>query len=208
MPAPTQLRARAESSTDGAAEIRARIQAAAGARFIRYGFAKTTMAEIAADCAMSAANIYRYFESKEAIAAAGTDQWLAALRDELAAIAEDVGVSAGERLRRLVRARLAALVGLIEAEPHLEELIEYICREREALIERHRASVGALVARILDDGQRRGEFRALDSAATAATVQAATRAFFHHAVIRDLPRARLEAEADAVVALIVDGLRP
>lgn len=207
MTPPTQLRARAESSPDGAANIRARIQRAAEARFIRYGFAKTTMAEIAADCDMSAANIYRYFESKEAIAADSTDQWLAALRDELAAIAEDAGLSAGERLRRLVQARLAALAGLMEAKPHLEELIEYICRERVALIESHRAGVGALVARILDEGRRRGEFRALDSAATASAVQAATRAFFHHAVIRDIPRARLEAEADAVVALIINGLR-
>ena len=45
----------------------ARILAAAYARFQRFGFGKTTMAEIAGDCGMSAANLYRYFENKEDI---------------------------------------------------------------------------------------------------------------------------------------------
>ena len=40
------------------------ILAAAMRRFEQFGYSKTTMAEIAADCDMSAANIYRYFENK------------------------------------------------------------------------------------------------------------------------------------------------
>jgi AcrR family transcriptional regulator len=38
-------------------------------RFGRYGFGKTTMAEIAKDCDMSAGNLYRYFDNKKEIAA-------------------------------------------------------------------------------------------------------------------------------------------
>jgi AcrR family transcriptional regulator len=41
--------------------------AAARARFQRYGYAKTSMQEIAADCGMSAANLYRYYDGKLAI---------------------------------------------------------------------------------------------------------------------------------------------
>ena len=37
-------------------------------RFGRFGFGKTTMAEIAKDCDMSAGNLYRYFDNKKEIA--------------------------------------------------------------------------------------------------------------------------------------------
>ena len=51
-------------------EIQQRILHAAEERFQQYGYNKTTMAEIARDCDMSAANLYRYFENKLAIGAA------------------------------------------------------------------------------------------------------------------------------------------
>ena len=43
---------------------RGNILDAAKQRILHYGYAKTTMAEIAADCKMSAGNLYRYFPSK------------------------------------------------------------------------------------------------------------------------------------------------
>ena len=45
----------------------AAITAAARSRFQRFGYAKTSMQEIAADCGMSAANLYRYYDGKLAI---------------------------------------------------------------------------------------------------------------------------------------------
>jgi len=50
-------------------ETRDRIMTAAMGRILQYGFNKTTMAEIAKDCNMSSANIYRFFESKGSIVA-------------------------------------------------------------------------------------------------------------------------------------------
>ena len=43
---------------------------AARQRFTHYGFGKTTMADIASDCSMSAVHVYRYFENKHDIGAA------------------------------------------------------------------------------------------------------------------------------------------
>ena len=45
-------------------KIKEQIMAAAGKRFLQYGFNKTTMGEIAKDCHMSAANIYRFLKAK------------------------------------------------------------------------------------------------------------------------------------------------
>ena len=51
-------------------ETRQQILDAAMQRIMHYGYAKTTMAEIARDCDMSAGNIYRFFASKIDIAEA------------------------------------------------------------------------------------------------------------------------------------------
>ena len=45
-------------------KIRQDILEAAEARFKLYGYNKTTMSEIAKDCDMSAANLYRFFQNK------------------------------------------------------------------------------------------------------------------------------------------------
>ena len=56
-------------SIDVGEETRELILQAAEKRFRKYGYNKTTMAEIADDTGMSAANIYRYFENKQEIIA-------------------------------------------------------------------------------------------------------------------------------------------
>jgi AcrR family transcriptional regulator len=202
----TRLRSARGGDEAGGEDVRGRIQRAAEERFIRYGFTKTTMGEIAADCRMSAANIYRYFASKDEIAAASARQWLAGLHRGLREIAEESTLPAGERLRRFVRAKLEALRALIEAEPHLEELIAHVCREREDLVAEHRRAELALVVRVLADGQAAGAFDIEEVTTAAEAFQAATCSFFHHSIVQATPREKLEADADKVVALLVRGL--
>lgn len=59
-----------------------RVLDAAQACFVRSGFHRTTMQDIAKEAAMSPANIYRYFESKEAIVLG----WATRQRERAAAI--------------------------------------------------------------------------------------------------------------------------
>jgi AcrR family transcriptional regulator len=65
--------------------VRGNILEAAKKRFLHYGYAKTTMAEIAGDCNMSPGNLYRYFPGKldiaEAISQEAGEKTLAMLRD-------------------------------------------------------------------------------------------------------------------------------
>jgi len=87
-------------------ESRKQIIDAAAARFARYGYGKTTMAEIAADSDMSVGNLYRFFPGKLDLAA------------ELIEIstAESVAV-----LRRTARRKYASVAAKIEAM-HITEL--------------------------------------------------------------------------------------
>ena len=50
--------------------IREQIVDAAKKRFSHFGYAKTTMAEVATDCSMSPGNLYRFFPGKLDIAEA------------------------------------------------------------------------------------------------------------------------------------------
>src|SRR5215467_1636471 len=60
-------------------QTRQRILTKAGELFRHFGFAKTTVADIAAGLAMSPANIYKSFPSKDAIIQAVAEQELAEL---------------------------------------------------------------------------------------------------------------------------------
>ena len=63
-------------------DTKARIVEAAEALFRQIGFAKTTVADIAAELAMSPANVYRFFPSKDAIVEAICRRCLAEVEEQ------------------------------------------------------------------------------------------------------------------------------
>ena len=197
---------RAASAATNAVEVRERILGAARARFERYGFNKTTMNEIAGDCAMSAANIYRYFPNKGEIVAEGARRWLGDSERALRDIAGRAALSPAERLRRMVAVRLARMAELVSRHPHLDELIDHVCQQQPDLLADYTGRIRALVADVLDDGARAGEFAFADAAEAAATIEAATAMFHHHGFVRQLALEDLERDADRVMALLLRGL--
>src|SRR6476661_6386337 len=87
-------------------DTRARIMDTAEALFRRLGFAKTAVADIAAELKMSPANIYRFFPSKNAIVQAICSRCLGELEDKAWAVARSRGPAAA-RMERLVLEILA-----------------------------------------------------------------------------------------------------
>jgi len=77
----------AGTETAYARKTRARILATAEKRFKHYGFAKTTIVDIADDCAMSHANVYRFFRNKTEIVDAIAVGWLAKIERVCADVA-------------------------------------------------------------------------------------------------------------------------
>ena len=84
-------------------QVRRRILDAAEARFRVFGYRKTTMAEIAEDVDMSAANLYRYFEDKQDIAAACAGRCMGGRAELLREVVKRPGLAAG-RAARILRA--------------------------------------------------------------------------------------------------------
>jgi len=73
---------------DALSERHARILDAAERCFVRAGFHRTTMQDVAAEAAMSPGNIYRYFPSKDAIAAGLAERDRARLAQDFSVLAE------------------------------------------------------------------------------------------------------------------------
>lgn len=192
----------------GDLDIRERILSAAKNRFFHYGYAKTTMAEVAADCNMSAGNLYRFFPSKldiaEAIAMDVEDRQLEAFA-ELARRAE---LRPTERLREFLFLELRTTYNTLERHPKVLEMASIITYERPEFAKRRLALMRALIAEILAAGNAAGEFEVSDVIFTAEMIQSATMKFHYPQLWTPLALAELERQLAGVIELLLRGLQP
>lgn len=183
---------------------RERIEAAAIRRFSHYGFGKTTMAEIAADCEMSVGNLYRFYKNKEEIAVQGARRCMSdkAVLSEQAAASGD---SAMQSLRQYCIARLRFLHQFVSETPHMFELVELIAgKHQELLLHFEERAVESMRAMILS-GVERGELRHCDAAIVARDIYNATTKY-NMPLYMHAPLPELEAELNSLIDLIAGGV--
>jgi len=193
---------------DEKASTRERILAAATQRIKHYGYAKTTMAEIAADCGMSAANIYRFFEGKIDIAEAMARQHYAEQHARLSAIARRRQEPADQRLREMLLQRMRENFMLVENNAKILEVAEVMHSERPLHANEQLALERVYLKQILADGIADGAFAPRDNLeGVAEMIQAATVKFSFPQLFSRLTLPRLERELHGVVDLLLDALR-
>ncbi|MFQ5443130.1 MAG: TetR/AcrR family transcriptional regulator [Nitrospinales bacterium] len=187
-------------------EIKNEILDAAFTRFGQYGFGKTTMAEIARDCDMSAGNLYRYYESKVDIVAGCSERCFAQKEELLREVLRRQGLSAPKRLEAFVLETLRYMFDQFSQHPLLFELVRFISEERMDLVEGHLKKQCSLLAEILAEGNKAEEFDVPDVLYTAQMIQAATLKFNAPHFMNMFSLQQMEKEAQGVVQLIVSGL--
>ena len=114
---------------DEKTDTRERILEAAMERILHYGYAKTTMSEIARDCCMSAGNIYRFFGSKLDIAEAMARRFNMDLHQRLAEIARS-DQPAARRLHEIIEYGLDSTFAKLDADAKILEVAEVLSEER------------------------------------------------------------------------------
>jgi AcrR family transcriptional regulator len=189
-----------------AEDTRQLILQAAESRFSQYGYNKTTMAEIAEDTGMSAANIYRYFDNKEDIAAACTSRWMCMRIDQLRNAIRQPGLSAVQRLQDYVLTTLRGSHEMAMENSKIYEICETITNNRQDLVYEKIDAEIALLAEILANGNETGEFNINDIIATARTVHSAFVIFDVPIFMGLFPYEQFEERARAIVKLLVTGL--
>jgi AcrR family transcriptional regulator len=187
-------------------DTRQLILQAAESRFGQYGYNKTTMAEIAEDSGMSAANIYRYFDNKEDIAAACTSRWMCKRIDRLRSAIRQPGLSAIQRLQDYVLTNLRVSHEMAMENKKICEIAETITSNRQDLVHEKIDAEIALLAEILANGNESGEFNINDIIATARTVHSALVIFDVPIFMGLFPYEQFEERARAIVKLLVTGL--
>ncbi len=188
--------------------VRSQIIEAAKKRFSHFGYAKTTMAEVATDCCMSPGNLYRFFPGKLDIAEAiATDDYLKH-HDQLRKLATAPNKDARQRLHDLLFEELRLTYNKLEKDPRAFEMATVIAHERPSYANWLLANERKILVELLDEAEKRGEFAAGDKELTAEMIQSATMKFRYPQLWSKLTLPKLERELEGVLKLIIDGLSP
>ncbi|MDH5435407.1 MAG: TetR/AcrR family transcriptional regulator [Gammaproteobacteria bacterium] len=186
---------------------RTRIIEAAETRFSQFGYNKTTMNEIANDCQMSAANLYRYFESKLDIGASMAQNCFVDKEQLLEQVVNRTDLSATERLEEFVLTLLRYTHGQCHDQPMINEFVDNIIKERPALVQRKIAGERALLEQILIAGNANDEFDIQNIAITTEAVHTSLVKFSAPFFMGMYPLEEFERIAKNVLVLIVNGLK-
>ena len=150
-----------QAKLDTSENVRERILEAANVRFQQYGYNKTTMAEIAGDCKMSAANLYRYFENKLDIGAALAGCCLREEEDKLTTIIAQKQNSASDRLELYILETLRHTHHHWFTLPRMDEMVNDICTARPQMVQQHLDSKREQLIALIEDGNSTGELTGL-----------------------------------------------
>lgn len=196
----------AKTAEQESVQIRTEILDAAEKRLRTYGYGKTTMAEIATDVGMSAANLYRYFENKLDIGAALAQRCFEQRFAVLQAVVDRQELSATQKLETFVIENLRYTHTQFSEAPKVNELVDIIVAERCELIQTKIETELKMINAILESGVQSGEFEIDDMLATTQAVQHATIKFSVPLFMTMYPLDEFEQHAKNLVSLLVRGL--
>ena len=190
-------------------DTRARIMEVAEALFRRLGFAKTAVADIAAELRMSPANVYRFFPSKNAIVQAICQRFLGELEERVRAVARS-GAPAPERLERFVLEILAYHKENLLSEQRVHDMVQVAIEDSWGAIMAHKEVQRTLVEQVLREGIEAGAVEPVDAAETSQVFMRSIICFCHPVLIAQCLQDGhgLEAEARQSVRFLVRAITP
>ena len=180
---------------------------AASERIQHFGYAKTTMAEIAADLRMSAGNLYRFFASKLDIAEA-----LAKERREIefkvyAGIVQRSDLSAREKLKLALMSDAQRIRATTTEQPRIVEISDIIARERPDFWANSLAAERVYLREILKEGIASGEFEPVqDVDKLADSIQSAVYKFRTPSFSSRMSEEELTRDLGALLDILLIGL--
>jgi AcrR family transcriptional regulator len=172
----------------------------------RYGPAKATVLDVARALNVSHGSVYRHFDSKTALRDAVARRWLARVSAPLAKIVTAKG-RAENRLRRLVTELSATKRRMAKDDPELFATFHQIATQSRQVVAEHLETLAGQLAGIVADGVSTGEFADVDPTEAGWAILHATARFHHPAHAPEWDDPRITNQLDAVLALVVAGLR-
>jgi len=193
-------------ASPGDAEKRAAILEAADRLFVRYGFKKTTIDDVAAEAGVGKGTIYYYFRSKQELLLAYADECMEAIHAAAAEAAETPGHFV-DRLTAMMRAKLLGIWDRVHAGPHGEEIFNSLFPQ---MVERQCATICFTRERIqalLEEAAEQGTVRVEDPEQAAELVHRSFASFAPPYTPLTGTREEIEAGIAAMARLTYEGLR-
>ena len=137
--------------------VRDQIVEAAHEHFAHYGYAKTTVSDLAREIGFSKAYIYRFFESKQAIGEAIVGECL----DEIFAKAREAvesGRDANDKLRKFAKTVTSASIDVAFNDRKIYEVATHASLENWAPVQAYVELLQAFLEDILKEGRESGQF--------------------------------------------------
>src|SRR5262252_9894712 len=177
-------------------DTRERIMQTAEMLFRRLGFAKTAVADIAAELRMSPANVYRFFPSKTAIVQAICQRCLSEVEEAAWAIARSKAPAA-QRIERLILQILAYHKENLITEHRVNDMVLAAIEHSWETIRAHKQAMANVTELILRDGIEAGEFEPIDPQATAGLIMRSVVSFTHPLMVGQCLEEGEDVEAEA-----------
>jgi AcrR family transcriptional regulator len=201
IPVPAGQRGRADH------ERRTQILTAANEHFRDYGYSKTTVADLAKAIGMSAAYVYKFFDSKHAIGEAVCAQSLGSVAEELRGIAASPKPAA-TRLRLIYKTVARRGMELCFNDRRLHDLAVTACAENWQAVRDHQAALQAIVHDLIAEGRRSGEFERKTLIAETCSAVMLTLDLFSRPTMLEHNIDDPEGKAESVVNLVLRSFAP
>jgi AcrR family transcriptional regulator len=146
-------------------ETRTRILNQAHALFRQFGYSKTTVADIARELAMSPANIYKFFPSKNALIQVAADHNLCLIKGELTQVVR-TKKGAANRLLGVMLTIYRFHQDHFRNEHQMYKLVITATEENWSCVRIFKEFLTKTVSEIVEEGVKAREFRRMDAAAT------------------------------------------
>ncbi|MFD9002182.1 TetR/AcrR family transcriptional regulator [Streptomyces sp. NPDC059582] len=172
----------------------------------RHGPAKATVVDVARALGVSHGSVYRHFRTKAALREAVTKRWLDRTAETLSAIVSE-DRDPEYRLRAWLRALFEAKRRKAGDDPELFATYMVLTDENGEAVGEHVTDLTGQLTRIVEAGVAAGTFSAPDPGAAAGAVFQATGRFHDPCYAREWAKPGAETEFEAVVDLLVRGLR-
>jgi len=188
-------------------KLKDNILQAAQQRFRQYGYGKTTMAEIAEDVSMSAANLYRYFQNKQDIAGACANMCMCEHNEHIREFTRNKKLSAAQRLYTFAIEACRHNMSVMKDTPRAMELVQIISANNGDMVKKNIENQVGLIAEILSYGNETGEFQVNDVIGQAKTLYSTLLLFDVPIFLSLYTQEEFEEKAQNIINLIIEGIR-
>jgi AcrR family transcriptional regulator len=195
--------------SSSAEPVEARILEIARAHVRKFGAARTTIVGIAEEAGMTHANVYRYFDSKDALMEELTASWLRPLEARLREAADGAD-PAYDKLERMLLAIHRVYRQKLEQDPAVFDLFVQALDKGRPSARKHRTRVQSEIERVVEEGIASGAFALPERRRALSLIFDAGHRFIHPLALRldaETSGAAIEDRFERIVALVLRALR-